>query len=126
MLDKFQKFGKFRNLEMKFKNLEEKNGNLEKMQKFFGKKFGNLKRLKFGKNNQKLGKKFGKYLETIWKFGKYLRNFEKKSKNFGNWSEFENLEKIWKFEKIRKKFGNLGKNWKFGKLEIHNWIIDLT
>ena len=33
-------------------------------------------------------------------------------KNFGNWSEFGNLEKIWKFGK---KFGNLKKKFKVGK-----------
>ena len=37
--------------------------------------------------------------------------------------KIENLEK-----KVRnlEKLGNLEKNWKFGKLEIDNWIIDLT
>ena len=71
---------------------------------------------KFGENDLIL-EKYNVTLEKNWKFGK--------NKKFGK--KFYILKKFGIFEK---KFGNCDKIWKFGKkigkLEINNWIIDLT
>ena len=83
--------------------------------------------MKFGKDLE-IWKRFGN-LEKVWKFGKGLEILKKK-----NWKIWQKKNEIWKqICKLGEKIGNLEKNWKFGKknwkfgkLEIDNWMIDLT
>ena len=60
------------------------------------KRFGNInKNWKFG-GKMEISKKFGNLIK-IWKVGKDLEIWKKRLEN---WKEIENLENIWKFEKI--------------------------